>query len=297
MRAPDNSSLYKSPKGYNRARRLYEAHLALLQQPYETRFVDTPHGRTHVLLAGPETSIPVVLFHGNSLFGPHLAHQVNAIAKDYQVIVPDVIGTMGRSEANRPSRKGPTYGEWITSLLAALNIKAAHMVGISNGAWLIIKLATVASELICSAALMSASGFVPTSWRLAMSLFPVMLWGPFMSHRQHSRKFLKQTVPPGFLPSELSVAAMEIILRDYRRESLPGVFSDAELGCLTAPTYLLMGEHEKPFPPDAVIRRARAVLPNLQTAEILSGVGHGMVSENPQLVNRRLLDWLSLQDS
>lgn len=293
MKTPDNSILYDSEEGYNKAKDLYEAYLSMLKVSYKTQFVETPYGMTHVLLAGPKRGTPVVLLHGNSLFGPHMAHQINAIAQTYRVIVPDVIGCMGRSQPERLDRKGSAYGRWTASLLSALDISRGHMIGISNGAWLIIKLATVAPEMIISAVLMSAAGFVRTSWSLGLALFPVMVFGPLMSAESQSRQFLRQTSPPGFEPSDLGVTAMELVLRHYKRESVPGPLTDAELQALDAATYLLMGEFERPFPSSKVIKRAQAVMPNLRRTEILPGVAHGMVSENPELVNNRLLDWLA----
>lgn len=67
---------------------------------------------------------------------------------------------------------------------------------------------------------------------------------------------------------------------------------DDELRCLTAPTYLLMGEHEAAYPPEAVIRRAKLTLPNLVAAEIVPKVGHGMITEDVAGINQRLLWFL-----
>lgn len=294
MPPPDTRRLYKTPAAHRRAQALYDAYLARISVPYTVRYVNTPYGLTHVLLAGPPEGDPVLLLHGNSLFGPHMAAQLVALAEaGYHVITPDVTGTMGRSAPTRPDRQSSAYGLWLAAVLEALDVSAAHMAGISNGAWLVLKLAEVAPERIRSACLMSAAGFVRPNWRLALALLPVMLFGPLVTPEQQSRAFLRQTTPPGFLPDALAVQAMALVLRGYRREGVPGPLPDSTLRALNAPTCLLMGQYERPFPPQAVIRRGRAVLPNLARAEVLPGVAHGMVSENPALVNQHLLGWLA----
>ena len=84
-----------------------------------------------------------------------------------------------------------------------------------------------------------------------------------------------------------------VLLGHFKYEPAPGPLKDEELRCLTAPTYLLMGEHEAGFPPAAVIRRAKATLPNLVAAEIVPKVGHGMITEDAEGINQRLLRFLS----
>src|SRR5258708_503612 len=69
----------------------------------------------------------------------------------------------------------------------------------------------------------------------------------------------------------------------------PGPLTDGQLRRLTALTDLLVGEDEVGFPPAAVIRRAKKNLPNLVSAEIVAKVGHGMITEDAEGVNQRLL--------
>jgi pimeloyl-ACP methyl ester carboxylesterase len=74
----------------------------------------------------------------------------------------------------------------------------------------------------------------------------------------------------------------------------PPAFSSAELGQLTAPTCLLMGQHEITFAPGPyrVLERAVNLLPNLISAEIVPGVGHMMTHERLDRVIPRVLSFL-----
>jgi hypothetical protein len=53
-----------------------------------------------------------------------------------------------------------------------------------------------------------------------------------------------------------------------------------------------MGANDPFFPSQAAVARARMLLPDLHGAEVVGGVGHNMVSENVELINLRLLEFL-----
>ena len=49
---PDNSSLYKSPKGYQKVMSHYDSSFERMGIPYKTQFVETRFGPTHVVISG-----------------------------------------------------------------------------------------------------------------------------------------------------------------------------------------------------------------------------------------------------
>ncbi len=53
--------------------------------------------------------------------------------------------------------------------------------------------------------------------------------------------------------------------------------------------------YEPAFKPIAVIERARGLLPIRWKPEILSGVGYGIITEDPGVVNERVLDFIGAQ--
>ncbi len=166
------------------------------------------------------------------------------------------------------------------------------MIGISNGSWLILKLAAVQPERIASAVLMSSAGFVSPSLRLVTRMLPILLFGPFLSPQAQAARFAAAMGAPGLTPAAQDMEMFTVLLGHFKYEQAPGPLKDEELRCLTAPTYLLMGEHEAAFPPAAVIQRAKVILPNLVAAEIVPKVGHGMITEDAEGINQRLLRFL-----
>lgn len=290
---PDNSILYKSPIGLKKAMDAYNRLLQSLNVPYEMRFVATPSATTCVICAGPADAHPVVLWHGLDASAPTWAAQINALAPKYRVYAPDVPGSMGKSAPVRFDRKGKAYGDWMADTLDALNIERAHMIGISNGGWLILKLATVRPAKIASAILMSSAGFVGARLGLIWKMLPVVALGRFLSPEAQAIRFARAMGSPVVPVAPQDLEMFTVLLGYFKYEQAPGPLSDADLRCLTAPTYILMGEYEAAFTPAAVIRRAKAVLPNLVAADIVARVGHGMITENAEGVNQRILGFLS----
>jgi pimeloyl-ACP methyl ester carboxylesterase len=291
MLTPDNSVLYRSADGYRRAMEAYDELLSELALPFEAQWVMTRFGLTHVIASGPVGAPPISFWHGLNASAPTWVNQINAAASKYRVYAIDVLGSMGKSSPTRLDRAGEDYGEWTVEVLSALELERAHMVGISNGAWLILKLAELAPHMIASAMLLSPAGFTGFQWQLVFKMLP----GFFMSRRRRGAHFLKVMGAPGIPPAKQDVVMFDILMQDFRYEQAPGRLPDPRLGRLTAPTYVLVGEHEAGFKPSGIIKRAQATLPNLWKAEVLARVGHGMITEDPRAVNDRLLAFVGAQ--
>jgi pimeloyl-ACP methyl ester carboxylesterase len=72
---------------------------------------------------------------------------------------------------------------------------------------------------------------------------------------------------------------------------LPLVFTDAELRQVDCPTLLLMGGRGVAFSPRAALERAARLMPHLE-AEIIPGAAHALSLDQPEKVNRRMLEFL-----
>ncbi len=290
---PDNRSLYQTTADYHAMMAFYDATLAKLPIPYQTHYLETRFGTTHVLTAGREDAPPLVLWHGMNGSLVMWAAQIPTFAAHYRVIAPDIPGHSGRSTPRRLNRKSLEYGEWAAETLQQLGVSQAYHVGISGGGWMILKLAAVAPQTIKRAVLLSSGGFTGLSPRLIFKMLPHLLLPTGRSNPEAmARRFLKVMSPPDHVPPEDEVKTFTLIMRFKSEQSIPPL-PDNELRCLTAPTMLLMGEYEAAFHAPSVVKRARQLLPNLVHAEIVRGVGHGMIGEQPALINQKILDFLA----
>lgn len=289
---PDNSSLYKSAEGYRKVMAHYDKSFQKMGIPYETKYVETRFGPTHAVISGNKNGKSVVLWHGGNANSTIWTKWIAAFAPTYRVYAIDTIGEMGRSAASRPPRAGPAYGQWAAEALEGLGLKRANMIGVSNGGWLILKLASVASEKIGSAVLVSAAGFRPLNIK-----FVVRFLAPYLtqSPAQTARRFWEVLSPPDLPPDPDFLELFELMLGEFRLGfGSPPVISSAEVRRLTAPTCLLMGQYEITFHPDPykVLERGLSLLPNLIAAEIVPGVGHMMVHKQPTWVIARVITFL-----
>lgn len=286
---PDNSSLYKSVEGYQSVMAHYDTTLQDLVSPYQTRYVETSFGPTHVLIAGNETGKPVVLWHGQNANVLSWLHWFAALTPAYRIYVPDVIGGMGKSAPSRPSKKGLAYGSWAAEVLERLELQQADMIGISQGAWLIIKLANVTPGLIKSATLMSAAGFLPLDMMMVLRTLPRVL---FKSTEEAARAMVDAVTPVNVQLDPFFLDILVLMMKHFRSEAAPPVLPDDEIRKLTAPTYLLMGQYETAVKPYRVLRRGVELLPNLNKAEIVPGVGHSMIHQEENWVTDRVKNFI-----
>lgn len=287
---PDNSSLYRSAAGYQQVVAHYDATLQGMGVPYESKYVETRFGPTHVVVSGHEQGQPVVLWHGLNANTATWANWIPTLAPIYHVYAIDAIGGLGKSAPSRLTKKGPAYGQWAAEALKGLGLKRANMIGASNGAWLILKLGSVAPDTIGSAVLMSAAGFMSLSIKMVFRLIPRIL---FKSPEEIARVLLELLSPPDLPLDPFFLEFFELIVSSgFRSEQMAPALSNGEIQQLAAPTYLLMGQYEMSFNPYQAIERGLSLLPNVIAAEIVPGVGHAMVHKQPDWVLARVADFL-----
>ena len=195
----DNSSLYRSPESYAEMMARYDA--ALEGWMPESCYVDTRHGKTHILITGEEKLPALFYFHGwgGNATGVRYELDLEAATQHYRVFAPDTIGQFGRSAPTRPPVDGPAYGEWIADIFDALNIDQAIVSGISGGGFLSLKIAAYAPERVRKAFIMSAAGVRSLKrmpFKGLITFLPGMIWRSEASGRWMARRLLAPSPDP-----------------------------------------------------------------------------------------------------
>lgn len=288
------ATLYKAPEGYAAAKVNYENMLNKIAVPYELRTVETRFGPTQVIVAGPESGPPVVLLHGWSVNAPGCWWpHINVLAKTYRIYAPDVIGQPGQSAPVQPPTGGTGYPQWLSDVMDGLNVAEADFVGISFGGWLILKFSTFAPRRIKKAVLMGPAGFV----NFSLATFNKLMFYAPLQNRERTRKFLKVIGAPAWKVQEEVIDDFKVTIKYFKFPRLvtylPGRLSDEELSQLTAPTLLLVGQYDSIFKPQPLIERAKQILPNLKDIQVIPDAGHMLPYEQPEIVNRALLNFLA----
>jgi pimeloyl-ACP methyl ester carboxylesterase len=281
-----NAAHDHSHAGYSVMMASYDDALQRLRVPYESLTVPTRFGATHLIATGPRDRPPLVLLHGGIGNALSWRSQLTRFSRMYRVYAPDVIGQPGKSAPVRPDFNGPGYAQWLEDVLDALQIEQANFAGISCGGWLILKLATCAPYRIARAVLMSSAGFVPPTASVIGRLLILSL----IPSDKNIRQFLRLMTSPRAKIDDKMVAEFSVLLNHFKTTAIPPCVPDEDLRLLSAPTLLLMGKHERIFKPQAVIARARALLPNLRAAEIIPNAGH--IIQSP-VMNGRIMRFLA----
>lgn len=293
---PDPHIIFSSPAGYEAMQAWYGALLAKKEAHYESRIVPTRFGDTHLLTAGPADAPPVILLHGMEGTALSWRYQLDALSSGLRLYALDIIGSAGKSAPTRLPHTGHDNAEWLIDILDELKLDVASFVGISNGGWLVIKLTELAPERIAKAALLSANGLVPVRFPYNLTqlleVSPIREIKDVISRHVIARPLVRAAVtlisPSGITIDPDEIEWFYLLAKHYHFRFPPGPVTDEQLRSLKAPTLVLMGEHDAFFVPHAAVARARELLPSVYAAEVVSGVGHNMLSEMPDLINARL---------
>ncbi len=281
--------------------RWYALNMMRSSVPYESRSITTRYGNTHLLVAGPEDAPPVIFLHGMEGSALSWKPQVSQLANVFRTYAVDIIGSCGKSAAVRLLYDNDEYAEWLTDVVDGLGLSRAAFVGISNGAWMVMKFAAQASDRIEKAVMMSVNGLVPVRFpfRLARHIErdSVRAVLELLTGRMLTRGMVRKTMslvllPKGVTPDPEELEWFYLLAKYYRYRFPPGPVSNEELRRFKAPVLIMMGEHEHYFDVPAALARACSHLPDLRGSEVIPGVGHNMATDNPRLINARIQEFL-----
>lgn len=267
----------------------YTAAVERLDAEVDERYVETRHGETHVLLAGPVDGTPIVVFHGGNATNPLTLDWYSDLADEYRLIAPDTIGQPGHSAEIRVDPNGDGYGEWVVDLLDTFDVEVAPMIGTSYGAGIILRTAVLTPERIESAALVVPAGF-GTGPLISMAKvgLPAILYRFLGFEWLLDRVLTAMVTRPDSDPIVRETIAASLRHVELERE-FPSATAD-ELDEFTAPVAVFLAENDPFFPP-AILPRARSRLPNLSKTKILDGEKHILSPEAQEQVTTSISEF------
>ncbi len=266
-------SIYRSDATRAAVERLYDEALGLLPFPTESRMIPTRFGGSHVLVAGPVTAPPVVVFQGGNVVNPLTLAWFAPLADQLRIHAPDTIGQPGRSTGRRVSANDSSLGDWALDLLDGLDLASPGFVGISYGAGVLLRLAAANPERIARAVFVVPAGIadVPLASMLRLA-------AGYLSYRAIARRsIVAATVArlTGPHPDPLMVKSTALAFRGTRLDTeMPRNATPEELHGLIAPVMVFAGERDPLFPPGRVLPRSQDLFMNLVAAETLTGCAH-----------------------
>jgi pimeloyl-ACP methyl ester carboxylesterase len=266
----------------------YESMFSLWKVPYDSIEVRTTYGSTHINVSGPGDGYPLVLLHAAGLSSTAWFANIAELSANQRVYAVDVIGDAGKSVADRLMLRRTDYAQWLREVFDELNIESGFLLGHSYGGWLTLNMALAYQERLQKIVLLAP----------AASIYPMNLLTnlglrlPFKI-RPPARFVFKMIASKGTVFEETFIHFMEMVTRYCVPATMfPTVYSEEELRQVELPALLLIGAGEKIYNPKKALRRAQRLMPNL-TAEIIPNVGHTLTMEKPEIINSRILEFLS----
>jgi pimeloyl-ACP methyl ester carboxylesterase len=280
--------IFTTPEGRAKYMAAYEAMFSLWTVPYEAVDVKTGYGSTHINVSGPGDGYPLVLLHAAGLSSTAWFANIADLSAHHRVYAVDTIGDAGKSVTDRPLEQRADYAQWLKEVFDELDIERADLLGHSYGGWLTLNMALAYPDRLRKIVLLApAASIYPMSLLTQLGLrIPFMIRPP-------ARFVFKMIASKGTVFEETFIHLMEMVTR-YCVPALmfPTVYTDEELKQIDLPALLLIGAEEKIYNPKKAVERAQRLMPNL-TAEIITNVRHTLNMEQPEIIDSRVLDFLS----
>lgn len=287
---PDETSVYRVKSNETTLMQTYDGRLRRWPVAFDTFYVETSYGPTHITACGPAGGEPVMLLHDMGLNGTMWLPNVGPLSRDYRIYAVDTIGDLGRSRLYDHEcypRNGREMSEWLMDVFRALGVERATLVGSSMGGWIAINAAVHAPESVTGLVLLGPVG-LRSPREVLFKLFYFLL----MPTESNRRKMVAWTLGDDPVVRAEFEDYMMTALDCRGNLPIPRTISDKHLRSIQAPVLLLLGEDDGPVPDAREIRaRAERLIPNVGVV-ILPETGHLMNVEEADLVNRRMLAFL-----
>lgn len=284
-----NARMYRTRTGRKQITDLYDMALRRYPVAYESCFVPTRFGQTHLLMCGKVDAPPLVLVHGAGINALLWVPQVEALAEHFRIYMPDIPGEGGKSQPVHMSRRNDDHINWLTDVLDAVGLERPVIGGISLGGWLALMMGFRRPERISRIIALCPAGISRVSLRFVLNVAPITV----LPSRATAEQFLRgMTYKKNPLNAEFVDWVTTIFSNVRMNSSIPRRFSDAELKRIQVPTLIMLAEHEILHKARPTAQRARRLLPHAQI-EVVPECSHSLNSERTEIVNEKLLEFLT----
>ena len=287
-------SMFKSEQARQVLTQWYDKFRARIPSPTESRVVPTSFGPTHVLVGGPEHAPPLVLLHGAMATSAHALVELAPLLTNFRVYALDVLGQSVMSADARPSVSNDEYGRWLVEVLEGLALAQVHVVGISWGGFVSIRLAALAPQRIKRLVLLVPAGVVTgPSWAGFTKLGLPMALYLMAPSEQRLRRFTQHLLTT---QDDDWMRYLGDAFRSFNLNmKVPALVKPGELKALTAPTLVMAADQDISFPGEKLLARAAEVFPSLAGTELIKNCNHCPPTTDAfrQWLSGRITDFLT----
>ena len=268
------TGIFKTPAGEQIMRDWYGRFQARLLYAVEARHVDTPLGRTQVLVTGPADAPPLVCLHGAMAGAPHALGEMVGPEQRYRIYAVDVIGQSVASAQVRPTFSDDSYARWLSAVMDGLGLAQAALLAVSWGGAVALNLAQYAPERIAALVLVVPAGIVRgQAWEAKRKVaWPMLLYKlrPSVEARDRAFAGIFTQPDPEFWSPYIADA-----FQHYRMDfNAPPLVKPQQLQKLKAPVYVFAADRDLSFPGAALLERAAELFPNYTGGHLFANCQH-----------------------
>jgi|1186.fasta_scaffold03316_2 pimeloyl-ACP methyl ester carboxylesterase len=282
------SGVYRTDRGMGSIRDWCARRLDGWPVPHERREIATTAGATHLLIAGQPDAGTVLYFPGTNFNAASSLSVAAELAARVRVVVVDLPGQPGLSEARRPrANRVAAYGAWAGEVVEHVHRSVGSgplmMVGHSWGA--AVALAAPTSH-ISALALVNPAGLVRL--RLAPPVLRATLAWVVRRDDRSSTALLRHLVGPDRQPQPELVEWMTLVGRHTRPTGAPRPLTPRLLTRWRHTSRMVLSGEQDCFLPSEPL--GRAVEERLRVRlDVLDRLGHLSVADDPRRVSTLLI--------
>jgi pimeloyl-ACP methyl ester carboxylesterase len=273
---------------------LYDQALRDWAGEYTEHHVATEFGPTYVIECGTPTAPPLVLLHWFSYNSTIWAPMIPYLADSFHLFAVDVIGDMGRSNALTPPKTDQELAQWAEQVITCLGLERVNLVGFSNGGFTAATIAREHPEIINQLVLMAPAATIDRfSFVFFTTVFRTALFPNSRNIERFKRRFTFH--PERWVDYMEGMLTIAFTGSQIQVKVWPRVFTDEELGRLTMPVLLLVGENERIYRSRRPWERAMRVIPQARV-EVLEECSHAISLDQPERASRAMVEFLLTSD-
>lgn len=270
----------------------YNKALALWQIPFVEKSVKTSFGNAHVIVSGPENGEPLILLHGMNASSTMWYPNIKSLSQSHRVYAIDFLLEPGKSLYNGKISETSQIVNWYYEIFDQLNLKKFSLVGASRGGWLAVNIALHSKSRINKIILLSpAQTFV---WiKLGFKVINNIEYSVFPKRKRLRNVMETMTYNVDNISqlyiNQYYLATKIATINKCFIQMRP--FSDAQLKSLNMPILVLIGDQDV-INKNKSIEKAKRLFPIVEVEKI-KNAGHFLSVDQPEVVNKRMLDFLN----
>lgn len=270
----------------------YNLTLKLWDVPFEEIDVKTSYGLAHVIICGPKTGEPVILFHGTDASSTMWFPNVKEFSKDHRVYAIDFPLEAGKSVADRIKLSNKETGIFYNEIFDHFQMKNINLVGVSRGGWMATYLAVQPDNKIKKLILLSPAQTFGGIQNLGKVLSGLVL-KLYPSEKSLTKFFKSFSSDPDKIDS---LFKNQLFLAYKYGNSKPRLldmtrFSEKNLRSLKIPVMVLIGDQDI-VNDEKIFVKAHKFIPNVETA-VIKDAGHFLSIDQSEIINIKVVEFLN----